>query len=122
MKKTILVVDDSLTLREVVQDLLSHAGFDVLQAEDAPAALALMDGRKLHLILCDLYMPGQNGLSLIQQVKQLPAYKFTPVIMLTTEHSEEFRLQAYQAGIKAWVTKPFSPHQLLTAVNKLISS
>jgi two-component system, chemotaxis family, chemotaxis protein CheY len=120
MQQTVLIVDDSSSLRCVVQQLLTEAGYRTLEAEGAQQALALLDGQKVHLILCDLYMPDTDGLALIRQIKQLPAYKFTPVIILSTEKSEEKKLEAYAIGAKAWVIKPFHPSQLLNAVAKLV--
>lgn len=121
MKKTILIIDDSAPLRMVLNELLVNAGFDTLQAADGAAALQQLDGRKVHLLICDLYMPDLDGLTLLQQIRTLPAYRFTPVIMLSTEKSEDFKDKAYYAGAKAWVTKPFSPQQMLNAVARLIS-
>lgn len=120
MQHTVLIVDDSSSLRCVVSQLLTEAGYHTLQAEDAAEALSLLDGKKVHLILCDLYMPHINGLELIRQIKQRPAYKFTPVIILSTEKSEDKKLEAYEIGAKAWVIKPFHPTQLLNAVAKLV--
>lgn len=120
MQHTVLIVDDSSSLRCVVSQLLTEAGYHTLQAEDAAEALSLLDGKKVHLILCDLYMPQINGLELIRQIKQRPAYKFTPVIILSTEKSEDKKLEAYEIGAKAWVIKPFHPTQLLNAVAKLV--
>ncbi len=121
MQKTILIVDDSAPLRLVLSELLQQAGFTVLQAENAQRALQLLDGRKIHLIISDLYMPDQDGLSLVQQLRQLTAYRFTPVMMLSTEQAEDFKDQAYGLGAKAWVSKPFSPEQMLNAVARLIA-
>lgn len=121
MQKTILIVDDSAPLRLVLSELLQQAGFAVLQAENAQRALQLLDGRKIHLIISDLYMPDQDGLSLVQQLRQLTAYRFTPVMMLSTEQAEDFKDQAYGLGAKAWVSKPFSPEQMLNAVARLIA-
>lgn len=121
MKKTILIIDDSAPLRMVLHELLTNAGFHTLQAENAATALQQLDGRKVHLFICDLYMPDLDGLTLLQQIRTLPAYRFTPVIMLSTEKSEDFKDKAYDAGAKAWVTKPFSPQQMLNAVARLIS-
>ncbi len=121
MQKTILIVDDSAPLRLVLSELLQQAGFTVLQAENAQRALQLLDGRKIHLIISDLYMPDQDGLSLVQQLRQLTAYRFTPVMMLSTEQAEDFKDQAYGLGAKAWVSKPFSPAQMLNAVARLIA-
>jgi two-component system chemotaxis response regulator CheY len=120
MQQTVLIVDDSSSLRYVVQQLLTEAGYNTLLADSARQALALLDGQKVHLILCDLYMPETDGLTLIRQIKQLSSYKFTPVIILSTEKSEDKKLEAYEIGAKAWVIKPFHPSQLLNAVAKLV--
>jgi len=120
MQQTVLIVDDSSSLRYVVKQLLTDAGYKTLEAEGADQAMALLDGQKIHLILCDLYMPDTNGLELIRQIKQLPTYKFTPIIILSTEKSEDKKLEAYEIGAKAWVIKPFHPTQLLNAVAKLV--
>jgi two-component system chemotaxis response regulator CheY len=120
MAKTILIVDDSTTLRQVVRMTLAGAGYDVLEAGNGKEALDILDGRKIHLIISDVNMPLLDGISLLKNIKQLPHYKFTPVIMLTTESAEEKKREGKEAGAKAWVVKPFQPPVLLTAVSKLI--
>ncbi len=120
MSKTVFVVDDSATLRQVVGMALKGAGYDVLEAVDGKDALSKLDGRKIHLIISDVNMPNMNGIDFVKAAKQLPAYKFTPVIMLTTESGESMKAQGQAAGVKAWVVKPFQPSQMLTAVSKLI--
>ena len=120
MGKTILVVDDSTSLRQVVNIALSGAGYEVVEACDGKDALSKLDGRKFHLIISDVNMPNMDGISLLKAVKQLPAYKFTPVIMLTTEAGEAKKQEGQAAGARAWVVKPFQPAQMLTAVSKLI--
>ena len=120
MAKTIMVVDDSASLRQVVSIALTGAGYEVIQACDGKDALNKLDGRKLHLIISDVNMPNMDGLSFVKAAKQLPAYKFTPVIMLTTEAGETMKQQGQAAGAKAWVVKPFQPAQMLAAVAKLI--
>ncbi|PXX48028.1 MULTISPECIES: response regulator [Aquitalea] len=120
MAKTILVVDDSTSLRLVVKMTLEGAGYDVIEAADGQQALALLDGRKIHLVLSDLNMPVMNGLSLLAKIKQHPDYRFTPVIMLTTETAEHLRQQGRECGSCAWVVKPFEPPQLLDAIARLI--
>ncbi len=120
MAKTIMVVDDSASLRQVVSIALSGAGYEVVQACDGKDALAKLDGRKLHLIISDVNMPNMDGLTFVKAAKQLPAYKFTPVIMLTTEAGDAMKQQGQAAGAKAWVVKPFQPAQMLAAVAKLI--
>ncbi|XLM21440.1 response regulator [Chromobacterium piscinae] len=120
MSKTILIVDDSTTLRQVVRMTLVGAGYEVLEAGNGKEALDILDGRKIHLIISDVNMPVLDGIELLKNIKQLPHYKFTPVIMLTTESSEDKKREGKEAGAKAWVVKPFQPPALLTAVSKLI--
>jgi two-component system chemotaxis response regulator CheY len=120
MAKTILTVDDSPSVRQVLSILLKNAGFHLLQAADGAEALALLKGQKVHLIISDVNMPKMDGISFVKAVKQLPLYKFTPIIMLTTESEEEKKREGQQAGAKAWVVKPFKPEQMLSAVERLV--
>lgn len=120
MAKTILIVDDSAAVRQVVKIALKGEGYDVIEGVDGKDALSKLTGQKVHLIISDVNMPNMDGITFVQEVKKLPAYKFTPIIMLTTE-SQESKMQAGQAaGAKAWVVKPFQPAQMLAAVSKLI--
>jgi two-component system chemotaxis response regulator CheY len=120
MAKNILVVDDSASVRQVVGIALKSAGYDVIEGCDGRDALAKLTGQKVHLIISDLNMPHMDGITFLKSVKQLPAYRFTPVIMLTTESQEAKKREGQQAGAKAWVVKPFQPLQLLAAVEKLV--
>ncbi|MBC3930757.1 MULTISPECIES: response regulator [Undibacterium] len=120
MSKTILVVDDSASVRQVVGLALRGAGYSVIEGIDGVDALKKLTGQKVHLIISDVNMPNMDGISFVQEVKKLAAYKFTPVIMLTTESQEGKKLQGQAAGAKAWVVKPFQPAQMLAAVSKLI--
>ena len=120
MGKSIMIVDDSASLRQVVSIALKGAGYDVLEACDGKDALTKLDGRKLHLIISDVNMPNMDGITFVKAAKQLPAYKFTPVIMLTTEAGDNKKQEGQAAGAKAWVVKPFQPAQMLTAVSKLV--
>jgi two-component system chemotaxis response regulator CheY len=120
MAKTILVVDDSASLRQVVGIALKGAGYEVIEACDGKDALTKLDGKKIHLIISDVNMPNMDGLTFVAESKKLPAYKFTPVIMLTTESGESKKSAGQAAGAKAWVIKPFQPAQMLAAVSKLI--
>jgi two-component system chemotaxis response regulator CheY len=120
MAKTVMVVDDSASLRQVVGIALKGAGYDVLEGCDGQDALSKLTGQKVHLIISDVNMPNMDGISFVKAVKQLPNYKFTPVIMLTTESQESTKQQGQAAGAKAWVVKPFKPEQMLDAVSKLI--
>ena len=120
MAKTIMIVDDSASLRQVVGIALKGAGYDVLEGCDGKDALAKLTGQKVHLIISDVNMPNMDGITFVKNVKQLPAYKFTPVIMLTTESQESKKQEGQAAGAKAWVVKPFKPEQMLGAVEKLV--
>ena len=121
MAKTILIVDDSASLRQVVNIALTSAGYDVIEACDGVDALGKLDGRKIHLIISDVNMPNMDGITLVKEVKQKADYKFTPIIMLTTESQEDKKAQGQAAGARAWVVKPFQPAQMLNAVSKLIA-
>jgi len=119
MAKTIMVVDDSASLRQVVGIALKGAGYDVVEGCDGKDALTKLDGRKVNLIISDVNMPNMDGITFVKAVKQLPNYKFTPIIMLTTESQEGKKQEGQAAGAKAWVVKPFKPEQMLNAVSKL---
>lgn len=119
MAQTILVIDDSASLRQVVAMALQGAGYEVLQAGDGQAALALLDGRKIGMAVCDVNMPRMNGIEFVKAAKALPAYRFLPILMLTTESQEAKKDEGRAAGAKAWMLKPFSPASLLNAVSKL---
>lgn len=119
MSKTILVVDDSSSFRTVVKLALQKAGYTVIEAGDGKDASAKLNGQKINLIVCDVNMPHMDGLSFLRHVKTQAAYKFTPVIMLTTESQEAKKAEGRAAGARAWITKPFQPSQLVDAVNRL---
>jgi len=120
MAKTIMIIDDSASLRQVVSITLTGAGYDVLEACDGKDALAKLTGQKIHLMISDVNMPNMDGITFLKAVRELPSYKFTPIIMLTTEAGEEMKKSGQAAGAKAWVVKPFKPEFLLMAVSKLI--
>lgn len=120
MAKTILIVDDSTSFRNVVGLALKDAGYEIIQACDGKDALSKLDGKKINLIISDVNMPVMDGLSFVKAAKQLTAYKFTPVIMLTTESGDAKKAEGKAAGVRAWVVKPFQPPLLLDAVAKLI--
>jgi two-component system chemotaxis response regulator CheY len=121
MAKTILIVDDSSSLRVVVKMALVRAGYAVIEAGDGKEGLAQLDmAPKVHLIVSDVNMPNMDGITFVTRVKQQAKYKFTPVIMLTTEDQDGKIQQARAAGAKAWLLKPFDPAQLLDAVTRLV--
>jgi len=120
MSKTILIVDDSDSLREVVGIALKNAGYNVIEGADGQQGLNQLDGKKIHLIISDVNMPNMNGIEMVKKVKEMAEYKFTPIIMLTTESGDDLKEQGRSAGVKAWMVKPFKPEQMLDAVSKLI--
>jgi len=120
MAKTILVVDDSASLRQVVSIALKGAGYDVIEACDGQDGLVKMKGQKINLVISDVNMPNMDGITFVREMKKLPEFKFTPVIMLTTEGQESKKQEGQAAGAKAWVVKPFQPAQMLAAVGKLV--
>jgi two-component system chemotaxis response regulator CheY len=120
VSKTILIVDDSASLRQVVSITLKGAGYSVIEACDGRDALTKLNGQKIHLIISDVNMPNMDGITFVTEAKKLPAYKFTPIIMLTTEAGETKKQAGQAAGARAWVIKPFQPAQMLAAVSKLI--
>jgi len=120
MAKTIMIVDDSASLRQVVGIALKGAGYDVIEGSDGRDALTKLSGQKIHLIISDVNMPNMDGISFVKALKQLPNYKFTPVIMLTTESQDAKKQEGQAAGAKAWLVKPFKPEILLGAVQKLV--
>ena len=122
MAKTILFVEDSASVRQVMNTTLTREGYDVILACDGQDALTKLDGSKIHLIISDVNMPNMDGLSFVKAAKQMPSYKFTPIIMLTTETQEEKMNEGKAAGVKAWIVKPFQPTQLLAAVGQLIQA
>jgi two-component system, chemotaxis family, chemotaxis protein CheY len=121
MAKTVMIVDDSDSMRQVVSIALKGAGYEVLEGCDGKDALGKLAGQKVHLIISDVNMPNMDGFTFVTEVKKLPAYRFTPVIMLTTEIAESKKEKGKEAGAKAWMIKPFKSDQLLAAVAKLIA-
>jgi len=119
MGKTVMVVDDSGSFRTVVKLALQKAGYTVIEACDGKDASTKLTGQKINLIVCDVNMPNMDGLTFLKHVKANANYKFTPVIMLTTESQEAKKAEGRAAGARAWITKPFQPSQLVDAVNTL---
>lgn len=120
MSKTVLIVDDSDSLRQVVNIALSGAGYHVVEARDGREGLERLEEARIHLIISDVNMPNMNGIEFVKNVKALPKYKFTPIIMLTTEQQASLMEEGKKAGAKAWMLKPFKPQQMQQAVAKLL--
>lgn len=119
MAKTILIVDDSTSLRQIVKMALDGMGYNVIEAADGQAALALLDGREIGLVISDLNMPNMNGFEFVKAAKAKTTYRFLTVLMLTTENQTAKKEEGKAAGVKAWMTKPFTPSSLQSAVSKL---
>jgi two-component system chemotaxis response regulator CheY len=120
MPKTALVVDDSTSMRQMVAFTMKEAGFAVLEGSNGEEALKRLEGQKVELIITDLNMPTMDGLTLIRQIRAQPAYKFTPILMLTTESQEAKKKKGKAAGATGWIVKPFNPQQLLQVVAKVV--
>ena len=120
MSKIVMIVEDSASVRQVLKITLSNAGYEVREGVDGQDALHKLNGDKINLFVCDVNMPNMDGITFVKKLKEKENYKFTPVIMLTTESEEEKKMQGMEAGAKAWLVKPFQPAQLLSAVEKLI--
>ena len=120
MPRTILVVDDSATMRQMVSFTLKQAGFGVVEAVDGQDGLDRLDAGRVDLIITDLNMPRVDGVAFIRGLRGRPTTKFTPVIMLTTETQESRRQEGRAAGASAWMVKPFHPNKLLAVIGKIL--
>jgi two-component system chemotaxis response regulator CheY len=120
MAKTILIVDDSESIREVVSFNLEHEGYNVLVAVDGKDALKFLDGTKIDLIITDLHMPVLDGIGLIKEVRALSDYQRIPILFLTTESQAAKKMEAKEAGATGWIIKPFVPAKLIEAINKVL--
>src|ERR1039457_5415354 len=119
MSKTILTVDDSASVRQMVKFTLSDAGYTVIEAVDGNDALAKLTGI-VNLVITDLNMPNLDGIALIRRVRANPACKGIPIIMLTTESQEARKLEGKAAGATGWIVKPFATQQLLAVVRRVL--
>lgn len=117
---TILAVDDSASMRQMVSFTLQGAGFKVIEAVDGEDALAKAQTASVDLVLSDVNMPRMDGITLIKHLRALPNYKFTPILMLTTESAVDKKGEGKSAGATGWIVKPFNPDQLLTTIKKVL--
>ncbi|MDZ4253566.1 MAG: response regulator [Sulfuritalea sp.] len=120
MSKTILAVDDSTSIRQMVAFTLQNSGYEVVEAVDGVDGLDKAGTRSFNLILTDLNMPRMDGLALIRSLRALPRYATTPILILTTESSDEMKAQGKAAGATGWLVKPFDPEKLVEVVKKVI--
>ena len=117
---TILAVDDSASMRQMVSFTLKGAGYNVVEAVDGVDALNKAKAQAFDCIVTDVNMPNKDGISLIQDLRALPNYKFTPILMLTTESGMDKKQQGKDAGATGWIVKPFNPDQLLKTIKKVM--
>lgn len=120
MVKTILAVDDSASMRQMVKLTLSSAGYQVIEAMDGVEGLVKAKATTPSMVVTDLNMPQMDGLAFIKELRALPAYKGVPIVFLTTESDDEKKKEAKAAGATGWIMKPFQPEQLLAVVRRLV--
>ncbi len=120
MGRLILTVDDSSTMRQMIAFTLKGANFEVVEAGDGVEALEVAKGKKLSLVITDVNMPRMDGITLVQRLRALPEFKFTPILVLTTESDAAMKQKGKEAGATGWIVKPFSPEKLLDVVNKVL--
>ncbi len=120
MGQTIMVVDDSTSVRKMVAFTLENAGYTVVEAENGLDALEKLNGSPVNMFIVDLNMPHVNGFELTRSVRAMDQYRFTPIVMLTTESLEEKKREGKAAGATGWITKPFKPDQLIGVVKKVM--
>lgn len=120
MAKTVLSVDDSSSIRQMVAFTLKSAGYEIIEAVDGQEALDKAKGKTVDLVLTDQNMPRMDGLTLVKNLRAMPSYKSVPILMLTTESSDAMKTQGKAAGATGWIVKPFDPQKLLEVVKKVI--
>ncbi len=120
MEKTILIADDSESIRELVKMTLEGAGYQVLAGKDGQEAADMLQGQKVQLVITDLHMPRLDGISLIREIRSRAGYEHVPVLLLTTESQAAKKQDAREAGATGWIVKPFVPEKLLAVVKKVM--
>jgi len=116
----ILVVDDSNSIRDMVTFTLQNTGYSTVQAQDGLLGLNEAKAASFDLVISDVNMPNMDGISLCQELRKLPEFKFTPILMLTTESSTDMKMKGKAAGATGWLVKPFNPDKLLSTIKRVI--
>jgi len=119
MTKKVLAVDDSKTMRDMVNFTLKNAGFEVLEAEDGVKAMAMVKNHKFDVVVTDINMPNMDGISLVKELRATAEHRSTPILILTTEGGDDKKALGRAAGATGWIVKPFSPDKLVQVVNKV---
>jgi two-component system chemotaxis response regulator CheY len=117
---SVLVVDDSISMRMMLADTLKQAGYAVVEASDGRDALATAQRSRVNLVVTDVNMPNMDGIELVRALRALPDYRSTPILMLTTESGLDKKQQGKVAGATGWIVKPFNPDTLLAAIGKVM--
>jgi two-component system chemotaxis response regulator CheY len=117
--KTILTVDDSRTMRDLLMLTLTAGGYEVEQAEDGVAGLEKLQGMLPDAIITDINMPRLDGFGFIEEVRKDPSRRTVPILVLTTESEGELKERARKAGASGWIVKPYSPTTLLSALRRV---
>ena len=120
--KKILTVDDSTSMRQMVRATLESAGYGVVEAIDGQEALDFARKQSVDLVISDVNMPRMDGIRLVSELRGLPTYRLTPLLLLTTESSQEKKREGKKAGATGWIVKPFNPTQLLATLNRLLNA
>ncbi len=120
MTKRILIADDSGSIREMLAFVLTQAGYEVLSAQDGQEALDKAPAFSPHLVITDLNMPNLNGIELVKNLRGMTNFRFTPILVLTTEGQDEKKQAGKAAGATGWLVKPFKPEKLLAVVGKVL--
>ncbi len=121
MAESILAVDDSPSMQKMVSYTLKSAGYEVLVASDGVQALEIAkNSPEVSLVLTDVNMPNMDGITLIRRLRELTEFKFKPILILTTESSDEKKMQGKQAGATGWIVKPFDPEKLLNTLRRVM--
>lgn len=117
---TILTVDDTASMRQMISFTLGSVGYEIVEASDGAEALRLAQSRSFDLIIADVNMPNMDGITLVKSLRALNAHRFTPILVLTTESQEEMRQEGRRSGATGWIVKPFNPEQLVNVVRKVL--
>ena len=120
MARMIMTVDDSTSMRQMVKATLLSAGYDVVEASDGQEALEYARENPVDLVITDVNMPRMDGITLVSELRLLPSYRLTPVLLLTTESTMEKKMEGKKAGATGWIVKPFSPEQLLSTIARVL--
>ena len=118
--RSILAVDDSPSMRQMVSYALENAGYEVVLANDGVHALEVAQTTPVRLVITDVNMPNMDGITLVRKLRRLPEYKIVPILILTTESSKEKKMLGKEAGATGWIVKPFDPEQLINTLQRVL--